>query len=398
MRKLLFIFCLCGAAVCSGQGYFEAGPWYRGNMKLSVKGGSRAADESFQAAVPGTTGARAYIAPQPAEYDGTSQMLRTFDDGYVGPSGLPLPLIDGVSQYFGYQRAGQYDEAASTLTFARVNNSENTARRTDTFLTSARSDWNDQSTMDGVGALLTMGYTFATGALFDWSVQAQLGWLDGMEASFQDRTAWSQQVDWNTWESHMARSQSWNYFYDTLGNPAFPSAPYSMSDPTAIGPMISDRPGSIVQAADTTVENDNVVGRRQAVAVSRVSLETKAEAVALDLGPRLRWRPMNRLSVIVQPSLTFNLLDAQLTRTEVVAWESGGVLKSWTDSVDEQKWLFGGSISAGVQWDMTKNLYLHAAGGYDWVNPCDIAIGPDRIHMDISGYRVDLAVGWRIGL
>ena len=81
MRKLLFIFCLCGAAVCSGQGYFEAAPWYRGNMKLSVKGGSRAADESFHAAVPGTTGARAYISPHPARNDGTSPMLSTFDDG-----------------------------------------------------------------------------------------------------------------------------------------------------------------------------------------------------------------------------------------------------------------------------------------------------------------------------
>ena len=398
MKKTILAFCLGGAAICSGQGYFEVGPWYRGDMKMSVKGGSRAGDENFQAAVPGTTGRRAYAAPQSAGDDGTAQVLRNFDDGFVAPSGWDWAQLEGISQYFGYQHASQYNQGANTLTYSKGSTSASTDRRTDTRLTSgSTAGWDDQSDLDGVGALLTMGYTFASGKMFDWSAQVQIGWLDGMDASFEDRTAWSQQVDWTTWESRMQRSQTWSYTYDTFGNPAFPAAPYSMTDPGAVGPMIADRPTSIAQSGDSLSESDRVVGHSQDVAVSRVSLETKAETLALDFGPRLRWRPLQRLSVVLQPSFTLNLLDAQLTRTEAVAWESGGVLKSWTDSVDEQKWLLGGSVSAGLQWDMTGNLYLHAAGGYDWVNPCDLAIGPDRLHVDLSGYRVDLALGWRLG-
>ena len=43
MKKIVLVLWACGAAVCSGQFYFEAGPWVRGGMDLEVAGGSSAA-------------------------------------------------------------------------------------------------------------------------------------------------------------------------------------------------------------------------------------------------------------------------------------------------------------------------------------------------------------------
>ena len=87
MKKVILAMWACGAAVCSGQLYFEAGPWARGGMDLEVAGGSSAAAAGVQAASPGWRGGTAWVAPLPAGDDGTAQILRNFDDGYVGPSG-----------------------------------------------------------------------------------------------------------------------------------------------------------------------------------------------------------------------------------------------------------------------------------------------------------------------
>ena len=45
MKATMALAWLLGAAACSGQWYFEAGPWARGGMEVSVAGGSRAAAE-----------------------------------------------------------------------------------------------------------------------------------------------------------------------------------------------------------------------------------------------------------------------------------------------------------------------------------------------------------------
>jgi len=399
IQRVFLVIWLCGAAMASGQFYFEAGPWVRGDMEMTVSGGSHAADEGVEAAHPGTTGGTAWVDPQPigAGDDGTEQILRTFDDGYVGPSGWAWANPLGISQYFAYETASQYDATAGTLTFTQGGTGSDIQRRTTTTLSSGPSGWSDRATLDAAGALLTMGYTFSSGVIFDWSFQFQVGWLDGIDASFMDQTAFRQQVEWTTKESYMERAQTWAFTYDTLGNTFFPSAPYEMTDPSGVGPMISDRPISVADSGEILNWSDRIVGRRQATALSRVSLRTEADSLMLSLGPRVRFHPTERLSILVQAGATLSLLDAEFTRTETFAWEDGEVLGTWSDRADEQEWLWGATISAGLQFEVSENLYLQGAGGYDWVESCNFTIGPDRVHMDISGYRAEIALGWRFG-
>jgi len=397
MKTTWMLAWLAGVTLCSGQLYFEAGPWVRGDMDLTVEGGSSAAQENVLAAIPGTSGGRAWIAPLDPGDDGTAQILRQFDNGYVGPSGWPGALGLGHSQYFGYESAGQYDSAASSLSFSLSESASSSAQRTSTHVSSGASGWNGKADLDGVGGQVTLGYTFLTDHLFNVSIQIQGGWLDGMDTSFSGQQTWSQQVTWDRHESIMERSQSWNYIYDTLGNPSFPTAPYEMTDPSGIGPMIADRPTSIDEGDSSFISTDRLVDSKQRMAFSRVDLDADMNAMVLTLGPRLHFYPTERLAILLQGGLTSTLLDASLSRTETFAWEDGQIIQSWTDHENKQEWLWGGTISAGLELNLNSNLYVLASGGYDWVERQEFVIGPDRVEVDLSGWRADVGLGWRLG-
>ena len=397
MKRLAAMVWMLGVTTGFGQIYFEAGPWFRGEMGLRVEGGSQAAADGVLAASPGARGGEASVDPLTPGDDGTAQILRVFENGYVGPSGWPIQQGLGVSQYFGYESVGQYDSGADTLTFLREASASDVERRTQTSVSSGAAGWGGEGDLDAAGALVTVGCAFLTEGMFEVSAQIQAGWLDGIDAEFGNQAAWSQQVTWVTRESREERSQSWAYVYDTLGNPAFPTAPYAMTDPSGVGPMIADRPASIEDLGGTVETSDRVVGRRTAAARSRVDLDVDAQALAVALGPRVRIRPVERVSILAQGGVTATLLDADLERAETFAWEDGSVIQAWSHREDAQEWLWGGTVSAGVQVELVSQLYLHAAAGYDWVEDCGLGIGPDRVEVDLDGWRAEIALGWRLG-
>ncbi len=95
--------------------------------------------------------------------------------------------------------------------------------------------------------------------------------------------------------------------------------------------------------------------------------------------------------------MTATLLDADLEWMASFVWEDGRVIQTWSHREDAQEWLWGGTVSAGVQVELVSQLYLHAAAGYDWVEDCGLGIGPDRVEVDLDGWRAEIALGWRLG-
>ncbi|NCC93567.1 MAG: hypothetical protein EOM10_09840 [Opitutae bacterium] len=393
MKKMVVMVWVCALAACSGQVYFEAGPWFRTDIDLSVRGGSSAADEGVAAASPGTRGTTARVDPLSPDDDGTAQVLRTFDDGYVGPSGWGWARTLGYSQYFGYNTKSQYDNAAETLTFIRTLEGMATGERTSTRLTSGPSGWSDSDDLSGAGIQATVGYTLLQQAPFTASAQFRFGWLGGINSSFRGRETWRQQAEWFTFDSTMSREQSYTYVYDTLGAP-IPTAPYEMTDPSGIGVMIDDRPESITAGEETIVTADSLVRYRTATAVSRVDLDADMDAYVLALGPRMVYQVAEGLKLLLEGGLTATLLDADLDRTETFAWEDGAVIRQWRASDNHQEWLWGGSLGIGLQVDFTDSFYAVAEAGYDWVKQAEFSIGPDEIQVDLSGWQAGLSLGW----
>jgi hypothetical protein len=142
-RLILGMGLVCALALpVQAEWYFEVGPFYRGDMEISVRGGSRAADEGASAARSGTTGGLPSLGGSLSPDDGTAQILREFDDGYVGPSGWAWANTDGVTQFFAYDEPGQYDAAADTLTYQLSLGRESASqRRTQTRTTSESISW-----------------------------------------------------------------------------------------------------------------------------------------------------------------------------------------------------------------------------------------------------------------
>lgn len=396
-KRWIWAGILAAASVCSGRFYIEAGPWARGGMELKVDGGSAAADEGVQTASPGTRGEAAYVAVPDPDDEGSAQILRTFSTGYVGPSGWEWAADAGQTQYFAYESASQYNATANTLTFVQTAYAENTSRRTETRVTAGPAGWRGSADLEAEGALATLGFTVWNPEPFAVSLQLQAGWLGGMEASFRGRPAWSQEAEWITRESRAVESREWVYVYDTLGNPFFPTAPYVMTDPAGFGALISDRPTEILMRDGAAERSEAVVGRSRKTAASRVDLDVEMDALVLTLGPRLRFRLLERVAVLVEGGVTATLLDAEMERTETLAWDDGRVIRSWRDREDEQQWLWGGTISAGLELTLTDRLTLLASGGYDWVEGHEFAIGADRIDVDLDGWRAALALGWSFG-
>ncbi len=208
------------------------------------------------------------------------------------------------------------------------------------------------------------------------------------------QSAFRQEVSQTTLE-HTGSSQ---FVYDTFNNPVFPLAPYEMSDPEGIGPLISDTPIAILSGASTEAGTERVVGRREFVANSRANLQTEADLFVLGLIPRVRWQVSEQFSLPAEAGGTLSLLDARLRREETFETDAGRVVGQWNDRADEQKWLWGATISLGAQWQLNEQLYLGASGGYDWVETTRLSIGPDRVAYDISGYQLELALGWTFGI
>jgi len=364
--------------------YFEVGPMYRGNMEISVRGGSRAGRKGDTSG-----GGIPLLDVRFAVDDGNAQILRTFDDGYVGPSGWGWAHNDGVTQYFAYDNPGQYDATAHTLTY-QMTLRESTSQTHKGAHTAAGSlAWGGSRKTDGWGLMGTLGYRLREEESWSLGAQVRLGWLDGLQAHFSGR----QSMEYATYETTAWREEGRTYIYDTLGNPAFPAAPYEMSNPSGVGPLIADTPTTITQTSQTSGTSTRQVGRSSPASVSSLDLRVEAQAFTLQLGPRIMWNPGKRIALLLQPALTANLLDVDIHRAETLHQPNGAVIDSWHDTSNKQVWRMGAGVQAGIQLALSEQWNVTAAGGYEWVDKYRLSVGSDHVTVDLSGYQLELALG-----
>jgi len=408
-RRLAVLTLLLAASTIPARAdwFVEAGPFYRGQVKISVDGGSRAHDAGINAAAPGTRGGTAMAPGTLLNDDGTAAIHREFDNGYVGPSGWVWAQNEGITQFFAYETPDQYNAGANTLTYARtLTAAGGSATRTTTRVNdSGPAGWRDSTRTNGVGLIATLGYVLSerddeadvnegeNGNNSEWSLLFRFGWLDGMGANFRNRPAYHQNVSSTRVTSSINNTEVHQYTYDTLGNPFFPAAPYTMSDPGGVGPLISDTPDSITTLSQTETLTQSTTGRPGYQAQSLVDLELDVQAFTFQFGPRWVWGPDESLSIFVQPLATLNLIDASAKRTEHFRDSNGRHIASWNDRADDQSWRWGGGIHLGIQFDVSENWHINGSGGYEWVKSAHLNVGPDRIRIDLSGYQLELALG-----
>lgn len=390
--KIILICAFLAPLMSSAESrwYFELGPAYRWDMELSIRGGTHVTPwqgtESSGARMPSA-------ASSLLDDDGTAQQLRTFDDGFVGPSGWEHARDDGRTQYWGYEDAGQYDEAAGTLSFRRTLSEKQTARRTVTRLLDESAGWSGRKSMEGVGLMLTAGRGLWDREHWSGSLHARLGWMEGLRGNFRHSPSYRRTLESLSYQKTRHQTQTYRYDYDTLGNPAFPSAPYAMSDPDAAGPMIADTPDAIALDAERMRTSEQRVGRRVWTESSTVDLAFDARVFTFQLGSRLAWKTRYPLTLVAQPAITLNLLDAEARRDEMFWSPRGTVLNHWSNHTETQRWRAGVGGQLGARLALWQDWGVTLTGGYDWVDTAAFDLGPDRVSVNLSGYQGEIMLG-----
>ena len=371
--------------------YVEVGPVYRGDIELSVRGGTHAP------AWGGTrrSGQSPSAVGSLLNDDGTTPILRTFDDGFVGPSGWPHAREDERTQYWGYQNADQYQADTDALSFQQTLTAQQSGTRTVTGLLEESAGWSSRTSMEGAGVMLTVGRYVQQEEDWSSSVQGRLGWLEGLRGNVRQQSAAYRTVDSRTYRETLNQFQTYRYEYDTFGNPAFPEAPYAMNDPDGVGPMIADTPDAIVLADEAMSASTERVGRTVWTEYSAVDLSFDARIFTFQVGPRIEWRAHERVMLLAQPSVTLNLLDAKARRSETLYSGHGSVQGQWSDHRNTERWCGGIGGQLGVRIHLADGWAMTVSGGYDWVDTTSFDIGPDRVRVDLSGYQGEIMLGRR---
>jgi hypothetical protein len=69
-------------------------------------------------------------------------------------------------------------------------------------------------------------------------------------------------------------------------------------------------------------------------------------------------------------------------------------VRQWSDHAGDRQVYLGFGLTGGANLDLGKGWFTGVFGGYEWVmENVDLAIGPNRVSVDASGWTAGLAFG-----
>ena len=356
--------------------WFDAGPVYRGGMRMNITGQSYAQQLGLHA-VPAPM-----VAPPSA---GQSGVLgdRVYDDGYVKlDSGTLNPnSVGGAGNTWnwGYNQASQYNAQAGTLTFHKQGDVG--------YQTSAGSS-STAKDLDGAGIQLSGGFRIYESGR--WSVGLGLGLqgLWGLETkssvrAFSDTVGRLTVTDTRNVTSAADPNLGFPLPQDYAGTYAGPAGGSS----TWGGgfPVIGNLPDGRTTSMETLSTSINTVDYR-----------VKTDFYEFTLGPKIGYQASESVSLHLTPKLGLALLDVSAKRAETFVDSTQGNLGNWNDSSSSSKWRFTTGLSAGADVDLGGGYYAGLNGGYEWtVADVSFNLGPNNVSFSGSGYVFGLTFGKR---
>lgn len=356
--------------------WIKAGPVVRGGMSLDATGSSYSQGLG-QHAVSSALGDPPSIGA-PGAYAN-----RVYDNGYVGmaPStGNPAAINPNTTWNWGYNpssTAGQYNTAAGTLSFSKQGVPGYTSIGNSSF---AKDD-----------ELLGGGLDISVGTTLHQSDK----WAFDLGLGFQGIWGASAKLNGSTYAERIDRQDATDRYnvagivstaFANLGHRGTYGGPF---DVTATAPY-------------TVIPNLPVARDRQIVdlgwtAQNNVSLNADLALYKLSLNPSVSFAASKRLSLRATPSISMNVIDVSAERSETFYQTQGGArtaLNQWKDSAGDTAVAFGLGATVGAEYNFGKGWSLGLSGGYEWVTQkASLAIGPNRVSVDASGWTAGLVFG-----
>lgn len=357
------------------QGWWlEGGPVFRGGMRVNVKGSSYAQQLGLHD--PLATGP---LASPPGIGSVNAYGDRTYDDGYVKMdpgTGNPASPDPNSTWYWGYNNAGQYDSGSQTLSFHK--------QGAPGYATLA-----DRPTAGGT-EMFGSGFQLVVGLPLRKSARSSISLTLGLQAIWANTA----KLRFSPYREDV-RQTSVTDTYNVSGIPpgSFPAAGHQG---TYLGPF--DNPPVI---PSPVIPNDPAARSAStsaalATAEDAVSFEIDQRLYELSIGPQFDWQVGSRLKLNLRPTISLNIIDMDVRRTEVFQSSSGGVLNRWSDRRGECAVLPGLGITGGVEIGLGRGFYVGAFGGYEWViQDAHVTVGPNTVSLNASGFIAGAVLGKR---
>lgn len=344
-------------------------------------------------------GGRPFLSATPGLFypNNTLYIPRTFDDGFVNPdlwTGDPSVPVDrqGMTWFWGADNASQYNYDLGvnpTLTFT-LDRGEYVDS---SYTISSGGDSEDDMPTDGIEIITKR-------ILYSWkrsggtsNAPTEKVWLDMSLVLGMSWFPSAEQRNTRAMGQHVyGLSDSYTYldYYGSIAGGSSPAliVPYSgtygvIGDPDA-GPLIPGLP-------DSAAQNLTYLGSIN----NNIQVESKMWRLRSQVGLDFSLPLTERLSLFAAPQLVFEFVDMSVNRRETSSYTGiGGGTTSQYNSKHKMGVYPGVLMTAGANFLITKNWYLGASVGYEFLfmDP-SVKVGPDKVEYDLNGGELSLYIG-----
>ena len=308
---------------------------------------------------------------------------RTYDNGYVKldpGTGNPTSIDPNTTWNWGFNNPAQYNAGAQTLSFQKQG-----APGYNTLLNSPAGHSDE---FWGAGFQITAGMPLTQSG--SWNIDLCLG--------FQGVWGSSEKFSISTYREDVRQTTVMDtYDVSGIGAANFPANGFHG---TYLGPF--DHPPVVPSPVIPNLPQSRVSSPSAPLSTSynSIGFDIDQNLYQFSLGPQIGLAAGQRVRLHLRPTVSLNIVDASVKRTEsFVQVPTGGaatVLAQWSDHASRQEVYLGLGAVGGVDLDFGKGYYGGVFGGYEWVSDSlKVAVGPNNILLDASGWVAGLSVGKR---
>ena len=342
----------------------EVGPALR-QMDVKVSGSSYVQQQGVHDPL-----ASGPLAPPSGVGGANSYGNRTYGNGYVNldpGTGNSTTLDPNTTWNWGFNNASQYNVAAQTLTF------QSTGAPGYTTLRDAGASGRDD--------LLSAGFQAVVGR----TVWQHGRWSAGLFFRLQCDWSGDDRINSSTYGEEV-RQITITDTYDTsrIGVAGFPAGGYQGTYAGPFGtqpppyPVLPNLPESRTTAASAAL----------ATAYNNVGLDVKPSLYELGFGPQIAFQAARCFELHVRPTISLNLVDADVHRSETFAGQN------WSDQTSKTGACLGLGGTAGANLDLGRGFYVGVSGGYTYVpQGLEVSVGPNTVKVNTGGWEVGCAIG-----
>ncbi len=372
----------------------SAGVVHRFGMNLEVSGSSHSqnrggltpSDSFRQQTVEGSL---------PAD-DITQFANRSFDDGYVFMDAGTVNY-GGDTWYWGYDNSSQVQD--DTLVFHRsVLETTTTLEQSSSVGTLYNRDWREDVDLNATGAEIQLSRFLLQkkDIRINWSVGVQI--LPDFGKSL--RTSTLAQRETTTFTTTISEQQlTQTTTYDLMGVDP-PDAPYRGTESgwPPPSPLLPNLPSDqTVSSSGESVSSETE--RRSVAAWNDNSMDIDLDLYSVWTGPQIQLDVSGKAALFLQPALSVNYVGMEAARRETWWVDSGSgavAAARWHDRAEKGAWRLGLGILAGLEVPFGDHWFATVSGGYEWVpDPVDLAVGPNKVSLDLSGGQLKGGIGCR---